>query len=501
MAARSPACVMAGPLVSRNGAVISLAMIMASVVLPRPGGPESSTWSGARPRRRAASSTSPSWARTRDCPTTSSRVRGRRAASTARSSPSASAAVSERRCCSSAAPRWSSYTGSGLAQGAEGGAQQGRHVGDVTGLGRDRVDGLLGVARRPAQPHQPLVHLVTPRCRSDGSGTRAPTTDRGAEPVLELEDDPLGALLPDAGHPGQGLHVVAGDGAAQVVGAEHRDHRLRQLGPDAGGRLHQLEAGLLVLVEEAEEGQGVLPDHHAGGQRGLLAGAQRGERAGGAHELEAHSPDLQHGAGQGHGGDLAADEGDHLRMLLCCWAVAAASAASMRACAPPRQMWVMASASASAASAGFGGASSRRIRVTIAPTWALSARPLPDTAAFTSLGVWSAMGRPRRAAATIAIPLAWAVPMIVLESERAKTRSTATASGRCSSIQASRPFSMVTSRWAIGRSALVRITPTSTIVSGRPTLPSTTPTPHLVRPGSMPSTRTRFPFADVPSEH
>ncbi len=90
----------------------------------------------------------------------------------------------------------------------------------------------------------------------------------------------------------------------------------------------------------------------------------------------------------------------------------------------------MASASASAASAGFGGASRRRIRATMAATCALSARPLPETAAFTSLGVWSATGSPRRAATTIAIPLACAVPMIVLTSERAKTRSIATASGR-----------------------------------------------------------------------
>ena len=166
-----------------------------------------------------------------------------------------------------------------------------------------------------------------------------------------------------------------------------------------------------------------------------------------------------------------------------------ATASSMRVLAEPRHTWVMASARASAASAGLGISDRRRIRTTIAPTWALSARPLPDTAALTSLGVCMAIGSPRRAATTSAIPLAWAVPMIVLESERAKTRSTATASGRCSSIQASRPLSMVTSRCAIGRSALVRITPTSTIVSGRPTLPSTTPTPHLVRPGSMPSTR------------
>ena len=134
----------------------------------------------------------------------------------------------------------------------------------------------------------------------------------------------------------------------------------------------------------------------------------------------------------------------------------------MRAWAPPRQMWVMASASASAASAGLGGASSRRMRVTMAPTWALSARPLPDTAALTSLGVCSAIGSPRRAATTIAMPLAWAVPMIVLESERAKTRSIATASGWCSSSQASMPRSMWTRRWETCSSAEVRSTLTST---------------------------------------
>ena len=89
------------------------------------------------------------------------------------------------------------------------------------------------------------------------------------------------------------------------------------------------------------------------------------------------------------------------------------------------------------------------------------------------------------------MPLACAVPMMVLESDRAKTRSTATASGAYSSSQASMPFSIVTSRWATGRSALVRSTLTSTSVSGRPTEPSTTPRPQRVRPGSIPSTRMR----------
>ncbi len=165
----------------------------------------------------------------------------------------------------------------------------------------------------------------------------------------------------------------------------------------------------------------------------------------------------------------------------------------MRDCAPPRQMWQIASASASAASAGLGVSVSRSSRVTIAPTWALSARPLPLTAALTSLGVCSATGRPRRAAATRAMPLACAVPITVLTLCWLNTRSTATASGWCRSSHSSIPVSMACRRWAIGRSAGVRITPTSTMLSGRPTDPSTTPMPQRVRPGSMPSTRMRFP--------
>ena len=66
----------------------------------------------------------------------------------------------------------------------------------------------------------------------------------------------------------------------------------------------------------------------------------------------------------------------------------------------------------------------------MAPTWSLSARPEPVIAALTSLGVCSATGIPRRAATSIATPAAWAVPITVCTLCWAKTRSTATASGR-----------------------------------------------------------------------
>lgn len=87
-------CWMAGPEVMRIGAFISAAMIIERVVLPRPGAPESSTWSAVAPRARAALRTRSSCSRTFSWPTNSSRSLGRRAASTAVSSPSASASTS-----------------------------------------------------------------------------------------------------------------------------------------------------------------------------------------------------------------------------------------------------------------------------------------------------------------------------------------------------------------------------------------------------------------------
>ena len=106
--------------------------------------------------------------------------------------------------------------------------------------------------------------------------------DGSAEPVLELEDDALGALLADAGHPGQRLGVVGGDRHAQVVGRQARRGSPAPAWGRPRGGLHELEDHLLVVVEEAEEGQGVLAHDHARGQRRGLADPQRGERARGA---------------------------------------------------------------------------------------------------------------------------------------------------------------------------------------------------------------------------
>src|SRR3954470_4636713 len=165
----------------------------------------------------------------------------------------------------------------------------------------------------------------------------------------------------------------------------------------------------------------------------------------------------------------------------------------MIATVPSRHRWQMARASASEASAGVGLAGSRRIRVTMVATCALSARPLPVTAALTSLGVCSATGTPARAAASTATPAACAVPMTVRTLCWLKTRSTATTSGRSCSIQPSTASQTPSSRAARSAPGGVRTTSTATSSGGRPPLPSTAARPHRVSPGSTPSTRTPAP--------
>ncbi len=81
-AARSPARAITGPEVARKPTPSSRATICASVVLPRPGGPYSSTWSSASPRPRAAAMNTRRFWHTRSWPTKSARRSGRSASST-----------------------------------------------------------------------------------------------------------------------------------------------------------------------------------------------------------------------------------------------------------------------------------------------------------------------------------------------------------------------------------------------------------------------------------
>ena len=85
MPARSPGLSSTGPEVILKPTPSSLAMMLESVVLPRPGGPCSSTWSSASPRRRAALTKMRRLSTTLSCPLKSSKRRGRSAFSKSRS--------------------------------------------------------------------------------------------------------------------------------------------------------------------------------------------------------------------------------------------------------------------------------------------------------------------------------------------------------------------------------------------------------------------------------
>src|SRR5580765_6818743 len=81
IAARSPALASTGPEVARKFTPSSRAMIWARVVLPRPGGPNSSTWSRLSPRARAPSMKTLRLALACAWPTNSASVCGRSARS------------------------------------------------------------------------------------------------------------------------------------------------------------------------------------------------------------------------------------------------------------------------------------------------------------------------------------------------------------------------------------------------------------------------------------
>ena len=106
-----------------------------------------------------------------------------------------------------------------------------------------------------------------------------------------------------------------------------------------------------------------------------------------------------------------------------------------------------------------GGPGSRSSRVTIAVTCALSARPLPVTAALTSVGVCRATGMPRWPAMSRPMAAACAVPIAVRTLCWLKTRSMAIASGANSSTSATRPAWTAARRCSMGRSGSVRMTP------------------------------------------
>ncbi len=195
IAAMSPLRSSAGPATVRMPTPSSSRTICASVVLPSPGGPTSSTWSSASPRAFAAASAIASCSLTLSWPTKSSRRRGRSERSSSSSSGSTAAAVT------AFMRRLPQRQPDALLGGQ---------------LGIDARERLLGLEHRVAE----LDERVAGGDVADGSRR---DRDRrhvlGAELALQLEHDPLGRLLADAGDRLEAGDVLERDRAAQLARA------------------------------------------------------------------------------------------------------------------------------------------------------------------------------------------------------------------------------------------------------------------------------------------
>ena len=231
----SPFFSSAGPAIVRMPTPSSSRMICASVVLPRPGGPTSRTWSSASPARLR-------------------RGEGDRQLLLDR--------LLADELVQPARPERALEL---LLLGAEHLRGDGAHAGRLpqrqphTLLGRqlriDRRQRLLRLEHRPTELDEGIAgSQVHGRARSAG--------DRdgilGAELLLQLEHDPLGGLLADAGDRLEARRVLEHDRAAQVGGRRAGDDRERDLRPDPGHREQVQEELPLGRVGEAVELQRVL---------------------------------------------------------------------------------------------------------------------------------------------------------------------------------------------------------------------------------------------------
>ena len=312
-------------------------MICASVVLPRPGGPTSRTWSSASPRAFAAASAIASCSLTPSWPTNSSSRRG----------PERALEL--------------------LLVGAEHLRGDGAHAGRLPQrqpdalLGRevgiDRRQGLLGLEHGPAELDERIaggqVHGGAGRAR-DRHGIL------GAELLLQLEHDPLGGLLADPGDRLEARRVLEHDRAAQVGGRRAGDDRERDLRPDPGHREQVQEELALGRLGEAVELQRVLADVQVGLDDDLAPALGGAHRAGRRREEIADAVDVEDEAVRRTPGELSPQAADHPP------AIRSSGGASA---------WQIATARASAAWFGVGFASSARIERTIRCTCAFSARP------------------------------------------------------------------------------------------------------------------------------
>ena len=280
----------------RIGCSSSPATIIASVVLPSPGGPESSTWSGGVPRRLAAVSTRraarargpgrgsrrAAWVAGRPRPAARRCRLGR--ASTTRAVASKEPSAQRPARCRRPRPTVPRPRGRPLI----GRAPAGRRAAAPTRSRPRRPWGRPGRARRrPGARSSPRPTSASRTCsRHDLARVerhrrrRRGRPGQRAELVLELEDEPLGALAPMPGTLVSATRSPRAQRDPHRVGRVHREHRER---PAAGRRPRpsapSRRRAFSSSVGEAVERQRVLAHDERGRELGGLAEPHRRSRS------------------------------------------------------------------------------------------------------------------------------------------------------------------------------------------------------------------------------
>src|SRR5215213_4061733 len=273
----------AGPAVCTIGTSSSAATMWASEVFPSPGGPASSTWSRASPRRLAASMKTSSWAVTCCWLTKSQSVCGR----------------SERSSSSSGPATWMSAMDAG-AGGLEPGSSkfgsremltgscslpglaQGRADQDLGRIAVDPVEELVGLGERVAEVHQAIARegvLALLALRS----FRHRLLELSRDLLAQLDDDPLGRALADAGNRLEALGVACGDRPEELARRPAREDRDRDLRAHAGDGREAEEQVAFLLGGEAIQRDRVVAQDEVRVQGRLLAPGRDGLQGLGGH--------------------------------------------------------------------------------------------------------------------------------------------------------------------------------------------------------------------------
>src|SRR5882762_6610050 len=271
VAARSPGRSSTGPEVWRRLTPISRAMMCASVVFPRPGGPNSSTWSSASLRFLAASTKIESCPRIFSWPTYSASDLGRSERSKA-SSWGETGAAEIRRSVSMAIS--AILAASCLRQGSQrlpDALGNGKPLGQVL---RRELRFLVAVAEREERGYNVARH-------GPGPVDRHPAQRFRAELALQLEQQALGGFLADAGDSHQAPGFLRGDRRDELRHAHSGEHRERDARTDARDFQQLPERAPLGVGAEAVEKMRVLAHHEMREQGHALPG--RGQVVEGAH--------------------------------------------------------------------------------------------------------------------------------------------------------------------------------------------------------------------------